>query len=192
MGTGFPLDFQFFSTLHCRPGAIGNYGHATQCLKHVWWFEIGDDHNICNACHFAGFTIIVTLILATIDRGAFNGREHHAGDFRIHTERTFAGDQIVKVNHRNIFADVAVFTFLLEGQFFNFWYRLLCGQSHQGTVSKLLAAGVNHFMIAGMTFGSGHFPLFGSGSFQHQFCAGTGLTNGIVEIANGTGTIGVL
>ena len=162
-----PLHLQLLAALHGGPGAVGNHRHSTQSLEKVRSLEIWNHYNVRNSSNFAGLGIVMALVLAAINRRPFNRCKHHAWHFGVHAKGTFAVNQIVQVNHRHVFANVLVITFLFESQFFDFRNGLFGCQSHQCAVTQFLAAGMNHFVVHGMAFAGGHFPPFSSSPFQH-------------------------
>ena len=193
VGAALPFHFQFLAALHGGIGGIGDDGHAAQGLKAMRGSESIDYDDALDALHLLGGGIVEALHFAAVDGRTFDRGVHHAGHMGVHAEGAFAGDDVVLIDDRDVFADVAVLGGGLVSELALLGDGLFGGQGDEFAEAKLLAGlGVEHLMIAGLHLTHGHAPFGGGGAFEHEAGGGTGIANDLDKVADGAGAIGVL
>ena len=193
VGAALPFHLQFLAALHGGVSGVGDDGHAAQGLKGMRGRKAIQHHGAFDAFHLLGGGIIEALQLAAIDGRTLDGGVDHAGHVRIHAEGALTGDDVVLVDDRNVFADVAVFGDGLVSELAFGRDRLLGSQGDQFAEARLLAGlGVDHFVIARLHLTRRHAPFGGGGALEHHARGGAGVFDGLDKVADGAGAIGVL
>ena len=172
----FPIDLQFSSSLHCRPGIVCKHGHAAERLKQNRRFESVDGGRL-----FYTRNSQRGLVVQRFHGAAQHRRMHHAGvqhpiHMSILPKGSFARAQVLQVITCGVFSDVPPLAARLEFQLFFLRHFQFCRRRRQFTVSQLLPG---LFVRHGVQFcGALSFrnvPLLCRCAHQHQPCGSTRL-----------------
>ena len=193
VGAALPFHLQLLAALHGGIGGVGDDGHAAQGLEGMRGLKAIEHHGAFDAFHLLGSGIVKALQLAAIDGRTLDRGVDHAGHVRIHAEGALPGDDVVLVDNRDVFADVAVLGDRLVSELAFRRHGLLGGQRDQFTEARLLAGlGVDHLVVAGLDLGHRHTPFGGGGAFQHEARGSAGVFDGLDKVADGARAVGVL
>ncbi len=188
-----PIDLELPAALERRPGAVGDHGDAAERLEQVRRLERVQPHRLQNALHAFRAGIVHAADRAAEHRRVLDRRVDHAVAEDVETELRLAGDDVLLVVGGGVLADEAPGAARLELQHLALRHAQLRGRRHQRAVAEPAAARrVHHFVVLGRALGLGHAPLRRRRAHQHRPRRGAGVAERFVEVADRTGTVGIL